>query len=351
MRASTLRFRLFALVVLITVAGPGPTPRGSVRCSGRGTGLGCSSAGRMGGARPGEWVIQPRAAKRTPTTSSGVARLMGTARRSEWSEVTGAARTLRQNRELAAELREPSAELEASARRLARWQRFRQSLHSKWEQPPDRATIDGALEQAEAAGGEDARKHLADYLSCRARLEGHAELARSLRGGADPPDAEAVLRDLKKLSGSTKTEPAPATHPPGPPVPEGPAAGFRQGVRGSLGVDLPRLQELSAAERKARDEVSREVERLATRDWHRAQIQLARLAPYVRQATAQPDAPDPVQSPSGDDPALAGVGTLAGRELSAADRMLAKHLLAQKQSPKEVAAILKQLGPEKGGEK
>jgi hypothetical protein len=323
MHGGTLRFRLFALLVMVTVVDPGLSCRGGVRFRGRIPGVGCSSvARRVAASRVPADVVGRRSVRSSLSTRSArtasrvwtaalhgerfiaapgrwspeVARqvegLERSARVADWAAVARSAAALRQRPDLAADLRESARRLEVGAGRIAFWQRFRLGLHVGWERPPD--GIDEALDRAEAAGGAAARKELARYLGCRARLEGHAELARRLRGD-ERHDAQAVLRELRdlKLPAAAPTEPPPVP-PLGLPVPEGSMRGFRPAVLESLGADLPMMQKLSVAEGKAREGVLREAERFAAPDRQNVQIHLSRLSPYTRHVKAGKEATGPI---------------------------------------------------------
>jgi hypothetical protein len=268
-----------------------------------------------------------------------------------WAQVGKDSRALLKDPALLPEMHHPLQEIERRATRLLAWQKLRVLIGvGPWQTPPDAKAVSSWLTEVEKSAGKDATGSLRRYLACRAQLEGHTPLARSLE---KTRDAKTLLRDLKGLAAKR-----PAAPPPPPSqtdsvldlllLPEAPTIGFRPAVREALGADLPAL---AAADKAARAEAVREVEGYARLDWNHASVHLARLAPYQRQPSSATPAQASVQPPTKTRDALtAEVSKLLARDLSPAEGVLARHL-GQTREPVEVAKLLRKADAKKEGDK
>jgi hypothetical protein len=322
-----------------------------------------ASSARLGtGARLSSGTFRPSVLidlphpKAPPAVASRLEALERQARQAAWPSMIQVAGEIRSNPAVSGELKVVAGELERRATRLDAWQRLRLLVRGTWERKPDAGTLKRILVEVEASAGKATRDRLARYLACRARLEGEAELASQLHPeGKGQANGAEVLRDLK-LSTPPPAAKESVPRPPGDPllnlpIPEAPALSVRPAVREALGAGLPMLAELEAAEMQAREGVGREAEVNAWLEWHQVRVQMGQLAPYQRGVggteglTRQTALGETV--PVGD-PLVAEVEKQVGRKLSAAEKVLVRHL-RQKRSEAEVVEIVRKL-PERRGE-
>jgi len=197
------------------------------------------------------------------------------------------------------------------------------------------------VESALKALPEGSRPGVLCYVSGRAQLEGNLDLARKLSGD-QLPDAQAILRDMERL-GASPGVPAGPTGPHNPlPVPEGPAISVHPAVKESLGKDLPALpkdlpvlDQLPAAELRARKWVLGEFHGSANWPEHRLIVHFA----YTNNGNA-PSLPAPPDWKKEDEGTEAAVETRLGRPLEPAERILIRHL-RDKKTPEQLAAVVK----------
>jgi hypothetical protein len=241
MRSSKIRFRVFAFLVLVAVAGPGPVPRGSVRCNARLPGLSCRPIARRVGSVPRIGNSTPLVAKlprvgvpslrrvsglrmttglvrpgvlanlphreAPPEVVPGLESLERHARFLAWSRLSQAARDLRRDPRLTGELRTTVEEIERRARLLAAWQSLRLMVHGSWESAPDAKTVQHTLDGVQASAGKGTRDRLAHAASRKRppdRCSGRVARLETIDRGSTPegtnpsaarsPDYSAVAR-------------------------------------------------------------------------------------------------------------------------------------------------------------
>jgi hypothetical protein len=163
-------------------------------------------------------------------------------------------------------------------------------------------------------------------------MEGQSGVARKLLPG-EALDQPSVLRDLKALEEVHATPPRPS--PLGDlPLPEPEPISLKAPVRDSLVKDLPRLvkelpvEELPAAELRARRGALRAIETSAGRHWDRIAISLHNL-----KGVSAGDDPDDRE---------AEVERQLGRPLTPEERFMVRRLLRTKTTT-EVVAVLRRL--------
>jgi hypothetical protein len=299
-----------------------------------------------------------------PEVARQLVRLERHARTLDWPAFRQAAQALRRDPRLAGEARAAVAQLEHRARRLAAWQQMRLLLHGPWGPPPAASSVKQALDETADKVSQGAREWLEEYLACRAWLEGRPELARALRRReAGPKEAAALLRDLARLEKAAGNQARPPADKDslgavgsvlGPLLPEPPALSVRPAVRESLRADLPTLEKLATAEKKARANALQTVEDNARLDWHHCQLHLRSLARFQRpsggQGVTATTRQEPGQSQPLGDPTAAAVTEQVGRPLSAAEEVLVRHL-RPKRPVEEIAAVLRKAKGTVGGTK
>lgn len=339
--SARFRFRLFAVLVLIAVMAPAPKG-GGVRCSAPRGG----SAASVRPPRTPPRSVRPPAStvpvvrRATPvrgphghasvSTPPRVAALHAHLAAEEWGVAARAARVLAAEAALA----DAHPTLTSLSRRCEAVEGLVR-LRGELAKPALSAQVvegfDAALKPIEDS---DRTGLIRTYLGCRARLEGHDAAARGL--GVTGNGRE-VLRDMKKIDAADVGN-RPADAPLGLPVPEAAPLRFRPDVREALDADLPLMDELARTEKAARAKATALIENEASYQAARARLLMARWPSKGAQAEKAP-----APAPKGAEPEVEEVMKLLGREVSAAERVLIRHLRESK-SAKETAEMLQEGG-------
>jgi hypothetical protein len=352
---ASVRYLLFCVFVLVTVAGPGPPIRPSavrpvgVGCRGAGAGAGAARAvGAMRApprvALPGNGVkmgirepFLPKVRIPEPTVGLEVRPLPRVlsihAAEGNWEDLH-----LAIPKKLPLELPDGAGRhlnaIESEARNLRALTEFRQRLGVVWPEGNGQSELDW-LAVLEANTPAEEVGQVRQYLGLRAHLEGRSDIAKRLLGTETLPDGRKVLRDLKVL-GATPAPPPPAESLGGLPLPEPEPLSWRPGVKEKLGQGLPELEkEIPEAEMAARRRVLGTIERSAFRHSNHLTIHLYNLQSISNVLRSEDNDSDKRNR-------FPEIETRLGRRLKPEERLLARHLL-RTSSPEEVAARLSTL--------
>jgi hypothetical protein len=229
----------------------------------------------------------------------------------------------------------------------------RSLAQSRWQQTPSATGVRESVARLESGlrdlpGADRALgKMLLQEVACRALLEGHPELAKTLLPAGGPAEhAGNLLRDLKALAlgeGKVETSPARAVlsdpglgpvSPRGPPagleplIPEGARAGWRPPVKESALAYLPPLERAEQLGQTLKGKVETEAKPVRAALDAQATAARTKLEAVHDRVTA---------AERGERRRFAEVEAVLDRRLKPAERVKARMLLAQNQQPAQVA--------------
>jgi hypothetical protein len=218
--------------------------------------------------------------------------------------------------------------LEVKAGGLKALAHLRDLVHGPWSHDVRAEDIVAGIRAFENVSPEEAPA-LRRYLALRAEMEGQPGVARQLLSD-EALNAKSVLRDLKVLEDVSATPP-PASPLAELPLPEPEPLSLKAPVREAITKGLPglKVEELPAAELRARRGALRAIESSAGMQWNHVAISLHNLKG--------------VTTDSGPDDREAEVERQLQRSLMPEERLLVWRLLRTKTTA-DVVAILRRMG-------
>jgi hypothetical protein len=223
--------------------------------------------------------------------------------------------------------------VQSEAHSLRSLTEFRLQLGMAWNPPKEGEDLHTLLaELVDSLPPEDAAL-LKQYLGYRAILEDQPVLAAQMLGTRKLPDGPELLRDLKRIGDLPGSPPPPAVSSlDGLPRPEPGPLSWRPAVKEKLGLGLPELEEIPAAEQNARRRILDTLEWSAFRHGNHMHIALYNLRSISNLVHSEDDDSDRRANTT-------RVETFLGRQLKAEERLLVRHLL-RTSAPEKVAAKL-----------